>query len=116
MNSAFAEVALPLPIDRAFTYGVPPHLRESLRIGHRVRVPFRTKALSGFVVGFPARPPAFEIRDIQSIAEPEPMLDEKLLELGRWIADTWLCSWGQALNAMIPGGVKRPTLRRTIPV
>jgi primosomal protein N' (replication factor Y) len=114
MTSAYAEVALPLPIDHPFTYGVPTELRESLRVGHRVRVPFRTKALSGFVVGFPKRPPSFPTKDILSVAEPEPMLDEKLLDLGRWVADTWLCSWGQALNAMIPGGVKRPTLRRTI--
>ena len=116
MNSAFAEVALPLPIDHPFTYGIPPRLGVPLRVGHRVKVPFRARELSGFVVDFPKHPPPMEIRDIKSIAEPEPLLDEKLLELGRWVADTWLCSWGQALDAMVPAGVKRATVRRTIAV
>jgi len=115
MAREFAEVVLPLPIDHPFTYGVPRELQEALRPGHRVRVPFRARTHSGFVVGFPRRPPAFKIRDIEAILDPEPMLDEKLLDLGRWVADTYLCSWGQALEAMIPAGVKRPTAGRTIP-
>jgi primosomal protein N' (replication factor Y) len=114
MAREFAEVVLPLPIDRPFTYGVPEHLRGTLRPGHRVRVPFRAKTLSGFVVGFPRQPPSFEVRDIAGLHDPEPLIDEKLLDLGRWIADTYLCSWGQAVDAMIPGGVKRPTAGRTI--
>ena len=112
MNSAFAEVALPLPIDKPFTYGVPAHLQVSP--GHRVRVPFRDRTISGTVVGFPRHPPSFEIRDIQAVLGVEPLFDEKLLDLGRWVADTWLCSWGQALDAMIPAGVKRPVKSRTI--
>ena len=112
MNSAYAEVALPLPIDKPFTYGVPAHLQVSP--GHRVRVPFRDRTISGTVVGFPKRPPPFEIRDIQAVLGAEPLFDEKLLDLGRWVADTWLCSWGQALDAMIPAGVKRPVRHRTI--
>ncbi|HKS15886.1 MAG TPA: primosomal protein N', partial [Planctomycetota bacterium] len=113
MTSAYAEVALPLPIDRPFTYGVPPPLG-GLAVGHRVKVPFRARMLSGFVVGFPKRPPTFATRDIVALSEPEPMLDEKLLELGRWVADTWLCSWGQALDAMVPASVKSAAVRRTI--
>ena len=114
MANAFAEVVLPLPIDKPFTYGVPRELQETVRPGHRVRVPFRARTHSGFIVGFPKRPPAFQIRDIEAILDPEPMLDERLLDLGRWVADTYLCSWGQALEAMIPGGVRRPTAGRTI--
>jgi primosomal protein N' (replication factor Y) len=114
--NAYAEVALPLPMDRPFTYGVPPSLREALRPGHRVRVPFRARTLSGFVVGAPSRPPTFATRDLYGLAEPEPLLDAPLIDLGRWVADTWLCSWGQALEAMIPAGVRRPSARRTIAV
>ncbi len=114
MGPAFAEVALPLPIDHPFTYGVPERLRGLVRPGHRVSVPFRKKFMSGFVVGVPSRPPAFETRDLQGLIGDEPLFDDKLLELGRWMADTWLCSWGEALDAMIPAGVKSPANRRTV--
>jgi primosomal protein N' (replication factor Y) len=113
MTSAFAEVALPLPIDHPFTYSVPARWG-SLQPGHRVLVPFRERKLAGYVVGVPARPPHFEVRDIVAVLHPDPMLDEKLLDLGRWMADTWLCSWGQALDVMVPSGAKNAVRHRGI--
>ncbi|MBI4565199.1 MAG: primosomal protein N' [Planctomycetes bacterium] len=103
---------LPLPVDRAFTYRVPETLRETLQPGHRVRVPFRGRALTGTIAGLLRAPPPFPVRDIQGTVDPEPLLDAKLLELGRWIANTYLCSWGEALDAMLPPGVRRPATGR----
>jgi primosomal protein N' (replication factor Y) len=113
MDRAFAEIALPLPIDHPFTYGVPPHLGP-LQPGHRVLVPFRARKLAGYVVGTPRHPPAFPTRDILAVLHPDPMLDEKLLDLGRWMAESWICSWGQALDVMVPSGAKNPAAYRGI--
>ena len=35
-----------------------------------------------------------------------------MLELTRWIADYYCCSWGQALEAALPGGVRRAIRHR----
>ena len=48
--SEFAEVVLNLPVDRSFTYRVPPALREVVRPGVRVKVPFRSGDQNGYVV------------------------------------------------------------------
>ena len=46
----FAEVVLNLPVDRAFTYRIPEALRDRVRPGVRVDVPFGPRQTSGTVV------------------------------------------------------------------
>ena len=36
-----------------------------------------------------------------------PLIDSKMLALTRWMADYYACSWGQALDAVVPAGVKK---------
>ena len=48
--SPYVEVALPVPLRRVFTYGVPDSLRGSLRCGSRVAVSFNRRKLAGVVV------------------------------------------------------------------
>jgi primosomal protein N' (replication factor Y) len=102
----FAEVALNLPVDRAFTYRIPPGMRDRVRPGVRVEVPFRSAQTSGFVVGLVDRADFPRIRDLAA-AGADVLADEKLLELTRWLAARYGCSWGEALAAAIPTGVKK---------
>ena len=41
------------------------------------------------------------------VLDPLPLIDDKMLELTRWMADYYACSWGQALDAVVPAGVKK---------
>ena len=65
----YAEVIVDLAsesVDRVFTYSVPEHL--ALEEGHRVLVPFGSRKIEGFVMGFQSEPgidPA-KIRPIRS--------------------------------------------------
>ena len=36
-----------------------------------------------------------------------PLIDAAMLELTRWMAGYYACSWGQALDAVVPAGVKK---------
>ena len=46
------EVAVPLPLDRTFTYRVPPGSEDKAMAGRRVFVPFGPRAeIRGFIVG-----------------------------------------------------------------
>jgi len=101
----FAEVVLNLPVDRSFTYRVPPQLRDSVRPGVRVKVPFGAREQSGYVVGLADSASFPRIRDLKE-ATDEVLADARLLELTRWVAARYACSWGEALHAAIPSGVK----------
>ena len=39
--------------------------------------------------------------------DPVPLIDARMLELTRWMADYYACSWGQALDAAVPAGVRK---------
>jgi primosomal protein N' (replication factor Y) len=103
--SEFAEVVLNLPVDRSFTYRVPPSMRDVVRPGVRVKVPFGPREQYGYVVKLADSASYPRIKDLKESGD-EVLADEKILELARWVASRYACSWGEAINAAIPSGVK----------
>ena len=103
----FARVALELPVPTEFTYAVPERLLEQLKPGQRVRVPFRTTTRVGYLVALEPTTDREQTRDVAGIVDEEPLVPPDLLELARWIAGYYGCSLGEALQAMLPGGVRR---------
>ena len=96
----FCDVALPVPLDMAFTYRIPDGAIPA--IGGRVLVPFRQQRMMGIVVALHDRKPQVTIRNIVSIVDPAPLLDDQLLRLGRWIADYYLAPIGEVFRSMLP--------------
>lgn len=106
MKKSFAEIVFPLPIDHAFTYRVPENLRGDIRCGHRVLAPFGNRRITGFVVGLKDKCDLTDVRDIEDLLDPHPVFSQGMLKLTRWVADYYLCSWGEALGAALPAGTK----------
>lgn len=103
----YASLAFPIPVDRLFTYEVPPILRGEITLGMRVKARFRNRVIIGFVVAFVEKPPLKKINPILEIVDPDPLLTDKILKLTRWMADYYYSSWGESLDMALPGGVKR---------
>jgi primosomal protein N' (replication factor Y) (superfamily II helicase) len=98
---AYCEVALPVPLDRTFTYSVPENL--FAQRGARVVVPFRKEKLIGVVTGVSDQAPAdFEARAIEAVLDDEPLLGEQLLTLAEWIAQYYIAPLGEVLRGMLP--------------
>jgi primosomal protein N' (replication factor Y) len=97
-------VAVPVPLRRTFTYRVPEVGGHSIELGTRVRVPFGRRSVKGTVVIHPAPTPAdgVEVKELESALPESPALDAHLLELTRFVADYYLCSWGEAIEAALP--------------
>ncbi|HMK23819.1 MAG TPA: hypothetical protein VK466_15915, partial [Terriglobales bacterium] len=100
---------MPVPLDTAFSYRVPAGMEPS--IGGRVLVPFRQQRMSGIVVGLHDREPAVVTKNVVSVLDPTPVLDEQLMRLGRWIADYYLAPLGEVFRTMLPLGAE---FKRTI--
>jgi len=96
----FCDVALPVPLDMAFTYRIPDGATPA--IGGRVLVPFRQQRMMGLVVALHDRKPQVSTKNIVSIVDPAPLLDHQLLRLGRWIADYYLAPIGEVFRSMVP--------------
>ena len=99
---AYCEVALPVPLDHTFTYGV--RLDQKPLRGTRVIAPFRSEKLIGVVTAVDAKaPPAeMEVRYLEAVLDEEPLLSSHLLELAEWTAQYYLAPLGEVLRAMLP--------------
>jgi primosomal protein N' (replication factor Y) len=96
----FCDVALPVPLDMAFTYGVPEGMEPV--VGGRVLVPFRQQRLSGIVTDLHDRRPAVQIKSVIRVLDSTPVLDAQLLRLGQWIAGYYLAPIGDVFRTMLP--------------
>ena len=65
-------------------------------------VPFRQQRMSGIVVDLHDRKPAVQTRNVVSVLDPAPVLDEQLMRLGKWIADYYLAPLGEVFRTMLP--------------
>jgi primosomal protein N' (replication factor Y) len=108
----YAEVALRLPLRTEFTYRVPAGM--AVRVGNRVRVPFRGRELPGIVVALrdDCELAAAKVRDIGALLDGSLVLPQALLALARRMAEEYGCSLGEALDAMLPSVAKRRGARR----
>ena len=109
-------VALPLPLDRLYTYLVPQAFQRWMRPGRRVVVPFGKRQLAGVVIeaGLEADLKGYKARDILDVDVELPPLPTELLELTRWVATYYMCAWGEALRAALPPGSSQATARSRV--
>jgi Primosomal protein N'' (replication factor Y) - superfamily II helicase len=107
----FAEVALPLPLRRTFTYRLPANIGQSVQLGSRLLVPFGKRSLTGYVVHLHTDlPPDLEIeesalKNAAELLDDEPLITPEMLRLTQWTADYYFASWGEMLKAALPAGI-----------
>lgn len=109
-----ARIVTNLSLDREFDYLIPEALRERIRIGSRVKVPFGKGGgeRDGYVVGL-AEESAFDrLKQISSVDEAPSQIPENLIRLAQWIADYYCCTREQAVRAVLPAVVRRGKMSR----
>ena len=104
----FVDVILPVPLDGFFTYSVPQHLTEQVRVGVRVLVPFgRNKTYVGILTEIHNRAPeGYQVKDVLQVLDVTPVLFDTQLGLWRWIADYYMSPIGEVYKAALPSGLK----------
>jgi primosomal protein N' (replication factor Y) len=112
----YASVAVPLPVRRQFAYEVDEELAPHIEEGLRVRVPFGNRRIIGTVVQWPCERPEGEVKlkRIEAVLHGRGKLTTELLDLTRFAADYYLCSWGEAIEAALPPDPGPPVMRRLI--
>src|SRR5579864_5381809 len=96
----FCDVALPVPLDMAFTYSIDGEATPV--VGGRVLVPFRQQRMTGIVIETHDRKPSVATKKVLAVLDSAPVLDDHLLRLGRWIADYYLAPIGEVFRTMLP--------------
>ena len=113
MSRCYVEVALPPPLARQFTYGIPEEM-DGLLPGALVLVPVSQRLLTGVVTR--ANIPlerglnSSKIRDIVQVLD-DSLLGDEIVDLCRWLADYYMAPLGSALVAALPPGVRLSSKR-----
>lgn len=95
-------------VDKYFTYHIPDNLEDKINIGIRVKVPFNTRKISGFVIKIinKIEDNNYEVKDILEVIDNEEVLNLELLKLGEYISSKTLCSMITAYQTMLPKALK----------
>ncbi len=104
----FVEVIIPLALPKNYTWAVPESMQEAIQPGIRVEVILgRNKRYAGIVKKIlPAKPETFEPKNILTVLDTEPLLHIEQLKLWEWIAQYYMCSEGEVMQAAIPANLK----------
>ena len=105
-----ADVALPVPLPRTFTYAVPGELAARVLPGSRVVCSFGARRLIGVVLGVREGEPPPRTKAIARVVDPEPAIPEDLLAFLRDLAGYYLAPIGEVVRLALPP-VERSTAR-----
>jgi primosomal protein N' (replication factor Y) len=102
-----------------FDYVVPGHLVDEVEPGRRVRAPLgrANRIVTGYCVQLATRSVGGRpLKPLRGVVDRRSLLPGPMLRLTAWIADHYLCDWGQVLEAVVPSGVRAQAGTREVTV
>ncbi|MDR1914540.1 MAG: primosomal protein N' [Clostridiales bacterium] len=119
MSDVFAEVTVSVShkkLDKTFHYIVPEGLRQDLKTGMRVLVPFGTgnKHIQAYVTSLSQVAPArgIKFKSILSVCDDKPMFSDEALSLAAWMKEKYYATMSECLKCIMPAGADLRTNRR----
>lgn len=108
ITTLFAELLLPVPIPKLFTYRIPHNLNGIVKIGQRAIVQFGDrKVLTGVIAELHEHPPKeYEAKYILELLDDFPAVTDQQFKLFKWVAEYYMCTLGEVMNAALPAGLK----------
>jgi primosomal protein N' (replication factor Y) (superfamily II helicase) len=104
----YVDVILPLAVPNLYTYSVPETMRDQVSPGQRIVVQFGKKKLyTGLAYKIHSnKPELYKAKEIESILDAAPIVNQKQFELWKWLSDYYMCTLGEVMNAALPSGLK----------
>ena len=103
MNS-FADVILPLPLPKPFTYKLSEKESKGLKVGYRVAVSFgKRKIYTGIISRLHNdKPLNYEVKPIEFIYDSKSIVDQKRIDFWTWLSKYYFSPIGDILKAAVP--------------
>lgn len=116
--TVYAEILLPLPLNRTFYYTVPPDLAPAAVVGARALVPFHRRRLTGIIIGLKDEEPTFDfdLKGIERILDEKPFFSVSYLAFTKAVSRYYFSAWGELLLSALPASFifeSRTRVRRT---
>ncbi|MDP0490534.1 MAG: primosomal protein N' [Verrucomicrobiota bacterium JB023] len=101
-----AQVLIDGPSELVFDYAIPAGM--TIVPGHRVRVPLRNRPASGTVIR--VHQPEnlqFDLRPLQDLIDPDPLVTPGLLELAHWMSGYYGTPLEHIMRSLLPEAVRQ---------
>jgi primosomal protein N' (replication factor Y) len=105
-----ADVALPVPLARPFTYAVPDALHAADLVGARVVCPFAGRRLMGVAIALREGDPPKGVKPIARLVDREPAIPHDLLAFLLGLAAYYFAPIGEVVRLALPP-IERETAR-----
>lgn len=93
-------------VDKIFHYLIPDELKDEIKIGMRVNVPFgmRNKMSQGYVVGFSDKTDIefSKLKYIISLKDKEPIFSKEMIILAKWMKKKYYTTLSECLQCIMP--------------
>ncbi len=93
-----------MSLDKVFDYKIPDELKEILKIGHAVSVPFGGTRKNGIVVGFTDEKSEYRLKSIIKITDNNPVIGGNEIRLASFMQKRYVASFHDCLKLMCPPG------------
>ena len=91
--------------DKTFTYKIPDGMEAF--VGMRALIPFGKRVIEGFIVKiYDKLDVDYEVKDIIKLVDEKPVLNEEMLEIGKYISKKTLSPITSAYQTMLPRALK----------
>ncbi|MGD9877372.1 replication restart helicase PriA [Desulfococcus sp.] len=103
--SCHIAVAVALPVEGSYTYGVPDALAPLATPGKRVLVPFGRRRVTGYVLGETVPSGGYAVKRILDVLDPVPLFPPEMIPFFKWVADYYMHPLGEVIQCALPGGL-----------
>lgn len=109
----YADVILPLPFSDLYTYAVPAEMINTIARGSKVIVPFGNRKFYTAIVNkiHEKEPKDFKVKEIHSLTDSQPVVNEQQLNLWEWISFYYLSPLGDVYKTALPSSMKSDDLK-----
>ncbi|MCE5341697.1 MAG: primosomal protein N' [Planctomycetaceae bacterium] len=116
--SNIVTVAVDAGVDDVFSYLLPDKFLPVVP-GQRLEVPFgkSNKSCKVFCIDIKDAKTAnvpYKLKIVKKVLDESPLLDERLLKIGKWISEYYISPLGEVLSAMLPAAVKHDTGKKSV--
>ena len=103
-----AKIVTEVSLNQEFDYRIPEALRNKLKVGSQVKIPFNNRNIKGFVVGF-SQFSKFDnrLKSIIDIVGDKPLIPHSVVNLAYWISDYYCSPIENSIKALLPSVVRK---------
>lgn len=109
MAEQFARIIIDIShekVDRTFDYRIPDRLKDQIKVGSQVIIPFGrgNSSRKGYVVGICSQPEydSHKIKEVLRLAEDGVTAESGLISLAWWLKEQYGSTMNQALKTVLP--------------